>query len=345
MTLAVSKAEDSSHGGTTMTSEYDLNMRQYNPSVETALRGDDDDDDSTSVPPPPPPPFPHTIESILKDLRNSILYSARRNKAVVGVNDHPIEIVAIHENDIDGESTIEVEAGFVPWCKKTPSSAPRNRRKKKRALVWASLLFLSLFVVLVVGLSSRRNDAKRTSGASNMLVGGADTPVAETEAPVAGGTESPATTPVPPPPLGLNSTTNPPPPMVLTESPIEEQPPTDPPTQCVSFVESLETCQVPFSGISIYFRNCSPESGDWIGIWPVSLIKDEKRLPEPVLWLYNCGSQDCKQALGEDVLFFGDGLPPDTYVAQLVRLVENAAPYSSSYAVSDPFQVSPTKCE
>jgi hypothetical protein len=133
--------------------------------------------------------------------------------------------------------------------------------------------------------------------------------------------------------------------MVLTESPIEEQPPTDPPTQCVSFVESLETCQVPFSGISIYFRNCSPESGDWIGIWPVSLIKDEKRLPEPVLWLYNCGSQDCKQALGEDVLFFGDGLPPDTYVAQLVRLVENAAPYSSSYAVSDPFQVSPTKCE
>lgn len=312
------KSEDEGSNSDTMTLDED----SHNPSFETVLRSDSDD--GSTIPPPPPP-----TEMILKDLRNMILRSGRNKRKGSGGEPsefRPIDIVAIHDHD--QRNGIELEAGYAPWCKSSSgSSVQQNSPLKRRALLCAGLL---LFVVVILGLAiglSGDKDTTRGSGSSNMLVGG-DTQVAANETSV--------------PTLAATSTIAP----SLEASDIMSSTiaPTDgeSSTGCTSFVQPLETCQTPFLGFSVYFQNCEPTSGDWVGIWNVNSIQDESSLPEPLLWLYHCGSQNCDQEVEEDVLFFGEGLPPGNYVAHLARFLEYEPPYTSSYAVTETFQVAPT---
>ena len=340
----MSKIEHSTTGDT-MTSAEDM-QSHYNPSFETVLRevGDgnvdiDDDDDSHSTLPTPPPPTT-TIESILKDLRNTVLFSPRRTKKTVSIDvlDRPADLIAVHDDGGDDESTIEVEAG-VPsprYKKKTSSTLPRDRKRRRGLVCGSCFMFLLVAILgLAVGLSRDKNP-RRTAGSSDMLVGGeGETPEPSMMTATSIPTELITTVP---PTMVANSTD--PPTELLTE------PPTDPATpECVTDVEATETCYAPFSGISIYFRNCEPEIGDWIGIWSVSSMEDETGLPEPIQWLFQCGSQDCEQVfLEEDILFFGAGLPEGIFVAVFVRFVELSAPYTSIFAMSNAFQVA-SRCD
>jgi len=350
----------------------DLSVR-YQPTYETVLITSDDEEDdgdrSTASSLPPPPPMDGA--SILKDLRNTLLTlssstslpssartkSTKQKKVVVGIppkNHHPKETITIQDDeDDDADSTIEVEAGIMSssWChrKATSMSGMSQGRRRRRIVMCLGMVLLVVVLVamlgLSLGLSTGKKNEKRTTGSSDMLVGGEEggeedeTPEVETMVP----TSSPIAMTMQPSIAVIPETTIPDTitPDMTTEVPTDLSTTTTTLSECISFVAPLETCVSPFSGISIYFRNCQPEEGDWIGLWSIDDDTDDGgSLPEPIQWLSHCGSQDCTETDEEDIVFFGAGLPSGTYVSHMVRLVEMEAPYTSSFAGSDIFQVS-----
>jgi hypothetical protein len=313
----------------------DLQIR-YDPSFETVLRDDDDDDDDgSSVPPPPPPLFPISF----RDIRGSIFRSKKSVPYQKGDEEapHAVEIIASKD---ECESTIEVDAS-ERWMKSCNSKTSNKAPQRRAVICTAVLVFFALVLGLSIGLSGGNDskDTNKTTSSNEALdnnsgststeapVAATDAPVAATEAPVAA-TEAPvAATEAP----------------VATDPPVTEtMTPTIAATEgCVTSLAPAEACYEPFQGLTIDFDNCAPLGDDWIGIWPAGAITNPARLPEPLIWLWTCGSQNCNAPILEDSLLFGEGLSTGTYVAHMIRLSEDQAPYTSSYAVSDSIEIRP----
>lgn len=260
-------------------------------------------DDDSSVPPPPPPLFPS-----LRDLRGSIF----RPKNKVTNRDEetggpPVDIIPSKDQC---NSTVEVDAA-EQWVKSFGLLVALKARRRRMLMSIAFLAFVALIIGLAVGLSSPKDD--KTSGSKNMLA----------EAPVSPSTPAPTIAPLP---VAAPTAA----PTVAAVAP------------CVDELSTSNTCYAPKTTIDVIFESCEPAVKDWIGIWPVDAASDPTRLPEPSLWLWTCGSQNCDGLAENQTLMFDDGLGRGTYVAHMIRFGEDAAPYTSSYAVSDSFEVSRT---
>ena len=116
--------------------------------------------------------------------------------------------------------------------------------------------------------------------------------------------------------------------------------PTSTPTEapCRDRIQADLFCYSPDTTINISFENCEPELDDWIGIYPNDAGLDWENLGDPVMWLWNCGSQDCLGRVYTDTLPFGGDLTPGGYLAHMIRR-NSGGPYSS-YASSPPFFIS-----
>ena len=103
-------------------------------------------------------------------------------------------------------------------------------------------------------------------------------------------------------------------------------------------VRDLET--VPYQTT---FTSCEPHPENWIGVFPAG--HDADNLPDPVLWLWTCNSQnftDCdNEGTPSGVLGIGGVLEPGFYQAALVAQ-DGIAPFTSS-VISPVFQIS-EKC-
>lgn len=297
-------------------SEDELQIR-YDPSFETVLR---DDDEDSSVPPPPPP----TLSASFRNIRNSI-FRGKNNKAKEGDEEEPpppppVDIITSQD---ECESTIELDAA-ESWMQSLNLKEAARKTTQKKPLIFAIVLFLlALILGLSVGLGGGDDGEKVTTSSDALVDNNAgststDAPEAVTDPPVAVETMSPTT------------------PMNATDAPVEQKCST-------STVTPVDACYEPFQEIILAFENCEPLVNDWIGVWPVASITDPESLPEPLVWLWTCGTQDCEAAVNEDVLFFTEGLSAGTYVALMIRFAEDAAPYTSSYAASSSFEVA-RKC-
>jgi hypothetical protein len=101
--------------------------------------------------------------------------------------------------------------------------------------------------------------------------------------------------------------------------------------------------------ISVHFANPLARTDDWIGIFPADTKPD--KLDYPLMWLWSCGSQECKVAGSSGTLIFGPDNPNETgqiawplpggaYVLALVNR-NDAQPYTIG-AISEIFLVDST---
>lgn len=165
---------------------------------------------------------------------------------------------------------------------------------------------------------------------------------APTQPPSRGGTPPPTrkATALPTKPATASPTNSPT--MSPTKSPSTESPTkaaSSAPTKddCSSFIWSESSCYKPEINMHIFFENCNPFGDDWIGIYQVDPQADLNDLGDPLLWMWTCGSQNCRGEVFMDTLIFGGGLQEGRYVAHLIRR-NSGGPYAS-YAASPSFQV------
>jgi len=86
--------------------------------------------------------------------------------------------------------------------------------------------------------------------------------------------------------------------------------PTPEPTECFSRLEWVSTCVVTGDPFEVRFSNCQPEAGDWIGIFDKDA--DPANLPNPYLWVWSCGSQNCRESPQKGVVRFNEGSVDDS---------------------------------
>ena len=139
-----------------------------------------------------------------------------------------------------------------------------------------------------------------------------------------------------------------------TEAATTEEPtilPTASPTVCTSFLIWNTTCVRSGSPIPISFQNCEPQNGDWIGIYDKTA--DPTDLRTPYLWVWTCGSQNCRGApqsntvvLDETTVDSQGGswpLADDTYVAYLIR--NTGTPPYQAFLESDKMKIGNQPCQ
>jgi hypothetical protein len=68
--------------------------------------------------------------------------------------------------------------------------------------------------------------------------------------------------------------------------------PTATPTQCNDFIEWVPDCIDIGEELVVRFQNCDPQFGDWIGVFLKDA--DPSDLPAPFMWVWSCGSQNCR---------------------------------------------------
>lgn len=134
-----------------------------------------------------------------------------------------------------------------------------------------------------------------------------------------------------------------------TEEPTDR--PTEAPTPCRdAFVEfDTEECTDTESGISVRFRNCEPENGDWVGIFDKDA--DPRALPSPILWAWTCGTQSCRGSPISNTVFLDENnqdidggfwpLDKGDYHAYLIR--NSGAPFTA-FAESDKLKLKDNDC-
>jgi hypothetical protein len=113
---------------------------------------------------------------------------------------------------------------------------------------------------------------------------------------------------------------------------------------CKDTIASAQSCYEVGEDIIIAFQNCEPLEDDWVGIYTDDPNRDPNDVGNPSIWLWTCGTQDCRAEVFADTLPFDDGLEEGVHVAYLVRLPASVVEPSPSYAVSAPFEISSTGC-
>jgi len=239
----------------------------------------------------------------------------------------------------DDAASYDVEA-TKEWLQRAykEDSDRKCFRGVRRFILCSTILILIAFgLILFFAVSnSLANNGDRSNNFAEINEGpGAVSTLAPTiaaGAPVAASTEAP-TAPLSPTAAPTPFAT----PVVETAAPTSTSNTTDlcfqdlitPEATCLTTAEPL---------IDIVFDNCQPQPDDWVGIWRGSRIMDPASLPEPDLWLWTCGTQNCTGAVSFGELAFGN-LGIGTYEAHLVRLDTEVAPYTTSYATSSRFLV------
>lgn len=337
--------------------DYD-HAYDYDPTYEMILKdleqgglAVDDDSSGSSIPPPPPP--------ARKSRRGAARIVGLCNKDTKEQDDDDARlppVVHVRAEDVP-VAAIEVEAVGQDWrCLVDKPS--RGRSSRCRRVGFMCLAFMLVFAVLLglvvrAGTSDNIEEsssfAEANTGAQDPLVtGGSSTTttpspsMSPTTTASSTNDEGAATVSLIPSAAPTTPGTDTATPTATTSTTLSTPAPTEDLEEesCNSLITSDESCYAFQSEISIIFENCSPEEDDWIGIWPIEDATDLSNLPEPTLWLWACGSQDCAGQVLMDTLPFGGSLPVGTYVAHMVRLESTEAPYSSSYAISSAFGVS-----
>jgi len=244
---------------------------------------------------------------------------------------------------------------------------PRRRRRLLLALVClaAMAVIVAFFVSFipnqgrtrsenVAGVNDGDNGSATTNSPTEAPIGSTSAPsvfdgsndtspatattIAPTKTPVA----TPATS-VPTQQITATPTKSPisiqtnPPTARVTVAPTVQASPAPTQDTCSTFVQAENNCYNVQATINIAFENCDPREDDWLGIYP-SNTPDLSNLGDPDLWLWACGSKNCRGKVLLDTLPFGGGLEVGNYVAHLIRR-NSGGPYSS-YAASPVFSVS-----
>lgn len=126
--------------------------------------------------------------------------------------------------------------------------------------------------------------------------------------------------------------------------------PTASPTVCTAFLMWNTTCLRAGEPIPISYQNCDPQNGDWVGIYDKTA--DPMNLATPYLWVWTCGSQNCRGApqtntvfLDENAVDKNNGVWPlanDDYVAYLIR--NSGSPYQA-FLQSDKMKIGDQPCQ
>lgn len=86
--------------------------------------------------------------------------------------------------------------------------------------------------------------------------------------------------------------------------------PTPEPTECFPSLQWVSDCVLTGEPFEVRFSNCQPEFGDWIGIFDKDA--DPTNLPDPYLWVWSCGSQNCRGSPREGVVRFDESSVDDS---------------------------------
>ena len=169
-----------------------------------------------------------------------------------------------------------------------------------------------------------------------------------TPAPTVAATPEPTMAPTPEPTMAPTPTPKfspTPEPTVYVETPAPTPPDYGTPAPVgEDSIMTDETCYVKPDDIKVTFENVGARKADWVGIYYANANTTD--LGRPILWLWTCGTQDCRGRVSSGMLVFGEGPPdesgtgewplaPGTYVAILAR---NQDPYMAD-AISAPFVV------
>lgn len=319
-------------------SEDDLQLK-YNPSFEAVLRPEDDD--GSSVPPPPPAGNGRGM------FRSN---NKKRNDEEAG-HGPPIQIT-VDNNDEEDES-VEVETAQY-WLNSIKSPDARKGGRRRRGMLCVGLM--AVVVVIAVAVAVSGNDKNSgTVSESNSAITAPPTPAPlfnETDAATFSPTASPSVAgtvgatdaaTVGATDAATDTATD-----AVTDAATDAATsvvttPATEPADCVDLILAGSVCYGLEDRIDILFQNCAAEADDWIGVWPLEDAMDSGNLPEPKLWFWTCGNQNCQGEVEEGDVLFGSGvIGPGFYVAHLLRLDSDFAPYFTSYASSVPFEVSET---
>ncbi len=111
--------------------------------------------------------------------------------------------------------------------------------------------------------------------------------------------------------------------------------PTVMPTTCNPFINWVPDCIEIGDPLEVSYQNCDPQFGDWIGIYDKDA--DPSNLEAPYLWVWACGTQDCRDAPQANTVFLDENavdntsgvwpLPRGDYLAYLIR--NSGGPYAA----------------
>ena len=97
--------------------------------------------------------------------------------------------------------------------------------------------------------------------------------------------------------------------------------------------------------ILVFFRSCTPEPGDWLGVYeasgqPTSMSVRVSDI-DAVDWLFTCGDQECQDPIGQEVVPFQqvNGRYEAGKLYQVHMFRDGDGPMYSSFASSPPFQI------
>jgi hypothetical protein len=101
--------------------------------------------------------------------------------------------------------------------------------------------------------------------------------------------------------------------------------PVSQPGNCNNKIQVFQSCFERGEDIKLDFINCTPQGNDWIGLYDTSA--NPKSLPDPHLWKWSCGNQNCWGETASSTLYLDKQatglsnwpLQPGTYKIYLVR--------------------------
>jgi hypothetical protein len=311
--------------------------------------------DSSSVAVPPPPPIPTTTDR-KKGLRSIFRKQDpfQDEEQPQDNTDHPRGAWIIEQKDsvesVDSsEWPSHWNSFFGGTCRTRndgtgTTSSSMCRRSRRLLLVGVASLFIVCGMVgLSMGVTNKNQPTARSSDLAaadgeETLIPSTPSPssVVELPPPIP---DPPASGEVPPPPIP-----DPPASGEVPPPPIPGPTPENPiPGPCQDSVQVDQLCYTVLDIETIpyttSFTTCEPHPENWIGIFPAGA--NPASLPDPLLWLWTCNSQNITDCGGEGVpsgiLGIGGVLDPGFYQAALVAR-DGIAPFSAS-VVSDAFQV------
>lgn len=126
--------------------------------------------------------------------------------------------------------------------------------------------------------------------------------------------------------------------------------PTMAPTVCTPFLVWNTTCISVGEPIPVTYQNCDPQNGDWIGIYDKNA--DPMNLGAPYLWVWACGSQNCRGApqtntvlLDENALDNQAGVWPLSKGDYLVFLIRNSGSPYEALLSSEKMKIEDQPCQ
>ncbi|KAG7352832.1 hypothetical protein IV203_008880 [Nitzschia inconspicua] len=113
---------------------------------------------------------------------------------------------------------------------------------------------------------------------------------------------------------------------------------------CVDKVELSASCYGTASNVLAYFRVCTPQFGDWMGVFEATENSTNLLDDDSYSWMYTCGDRSCEGEVATNVIHFNAAtlLPAGTTESPILRvhLMRNSTgPTYSAVASSAEFKV------